>query len=88
MVRLVKPTVDLKQEYLDMLAEWKAEGGNLVPWVLGFEADDFRHWSHNWRTAAGASESRRAPQGLCLRGPAPGLGNCKGYGNRPCAGCM
>ena len=40
-ISLVKPTIELKEEYLDMIKEWKLEGGRLVPWVLGFDASDF-----------------------------------------------
>lgn len=41
MIKLIKPRVDLEQAYLEMLEEWKREGGRLVPWVLGFDASDF-----------------------------------------------
>lgn len=40
-VKLIKPTVELEKQYLDMIEEWKVEGGMLVPWVLGFDASDF-----------------------------------------------
>lgn len=40
-LRLIKPTVDLEFEYLDMLEDWKKSGENLVPWVLRFDTSDF-----------------------------------------------
>lgn len=40
-VRLIKPTVALEKEYLDMIREWKQEEEKLVPWVLDFDASDF-----------------------------------------------
>jgi predicted acetyltransferase len=40
-VKLIKPTIDLEHEYLDMIKEWKAQGDKLIPWVLGFDASDF-----------------------------------------------
>ena len=40
-LRLVAPTVDLKDEYLDMVEEWKKSGEEFTPWVLGLDASDF-----------------------------------------------
>jgi predicted acetyltransferase len=40
-VKLVKPTIELEQEYLDMIKEWKAQEEKLIPWVLGFDFSDF-----------------------------------------------
>jgi predicted acetyltransferase len=33
-VKLVKPTVELREEYLDFYDEWKASGEDMVPWVI------------------------------------------------------
>ena len=38
---LVKPSIDFKEEYLDMLDDWKQSGENLVPWVLKFDTSNF-----------------------------------------------
>lgn len=40
-IRLIKPTIELEHEYLDMIKEWKAQEDRLTPWVLGFDASDF-----------------------------------------------
>ena len=40
-VKLIKPAIELKQEYLDMIKEWKAVEDRLIPWVLGFDTSDF-----------------------------------------------
>lgn len=40
-LRLVKPTVALKTEYLDMLEDWRRRGEKLSPWVLNFDPGDF-----------------------------------------------
>jgi len=40
-LRLVAPTVDFKEEYIDMLNDWKTSGEKLVPWVLSFDSSDF-----------------------------------------------
>lgn len=40
-VKLIKPTLELEQEYHDMIKEWKAQEDKLVPWVLSFDASDF-----------------------------------------------
>lgn len=40
-LRLVKPSIDLEQEYLDMLDDWKKSGEKLVPWVLRFDTSNF-----------------------------------------------
>ena len=39
-VKLIKPTIELEDEYMDMIREWKAQEGKLIPWVLGFDASD------------------------------------------------
>lgn len=40
-IKLVKPTIELKNEYLDMIGEWKAYEDKLVPFVLNNDASDF-----------------------------------------------
>lgn len=40
-LKLVKPCVELKEEYLEMLEDWKRTGEDLVPWVLRFDTSDF-----------------------------------------------
>lgn len=40
-VRLEKPTLDLKEQYLDMVEEWKQSGEKRVPWVLDVDPSDF-----------------------------------------------
>ena len=42
-LKLIKPTADLKEAYLDMLAEWRASGEELVPWTLNLDPGDFDH---------------------------------------------
>lgn len=38
---LVKPDSGLKNEYLDMISEWKSKGEELIPWSLNLDDDDF-----------------------------------------------
>ena len=52
-MRLIKPCIDYKDEYLDMLTEWKETGEELIPWVLNLDYTDFTSmvdklngWSH------------------------------------------
>lgn len=40
-IRLLKPTKNLKNEYLDFYLEWKESGENMVPWVIGKDPEDF-----------------------------------------------
>lgn len=40
-VKLVAPTVELKDEYLDMIDEWRQSGEEMVPFVLKFDTTDF-----------------------------------------------
>lgn len=40
-ITLIKPTVGLEHEYNDMIKEWMAHEDKLVPWVLGYDANDF-----------------------------------------------
>ena len=40
-IRLVEPNISLKNEYLNMLTEWKEYGGELIPWSLNLDTIDF-----------------------------------------------
>lgn len=40
-VKLIKPNVSLKNEYLNMISEWKEYGGELIPWSLNLDTVDF-----------------------------------------------
>jgi predicted acetyltransferase len=41
-VYLVDPTSQYKNEYLDMVSEWKSSGEKLIPWVLRFDSANFQ----------------------------------------------
>ncbi|GED32403.1 GNAT family N-acetyltransferase [Brevibacillus centrosporus] len=41
-VQLVKPTVNLRNEYLDFYQEWKDSGEDMVPWVISKDPSDFQ----------------------------------------------
>lgn len=41
-IRLIKPTGDLENEYLDMIAEWKNAEEELIPWSLTLNDMDFK----------------------------------------------
>lgn len=40
-VRMTEPCINLKNEYFDMLSEWKESGEELIPWSLNLENSDF-----------------------------------------------
>lgn len=40
-LKLIKPNDSLKNEYLDMILEWKGLGEKLIPWSLNFDTTDF-----------------------------------------------
>ena len=40
-VYLVKPSIEFKEGYLDMIDEWKKSGEKFTPWVLIFDTSDF-----------------------------------------------
>lgn len=40
-LRLIKPNVSLKNEYFDMILEWKKSGEELIPWSLNLDTTDF-----------------------------------------------
>lgn len=49
-MKLIKPTIELKQEYLEMLEEWKQSGEKIIPGVLNEDATDFSSYDiTNWR---------------------------------------
>ncbi|RFU66114.1 GNAT family N-acetyltransferase [Bacillus sp. V59.32b] len=41
-VYLIKPTIELKSEYLSFYQEWKDSGKVMVPWVIGEDPSDFQ----------------------------------------------
>lgn len=41
-LELVRPTLDLENEYLDFYKEWKESGENMVPWVISKDPSDFQ----------------------------------------------
>jgi len=40
-VRLVKPSIEHREEYLSFYKEWKASGEEMVPWVIERDPTDF-----------------------------------------------
>ena len=40
-LRLIKPNNALRNEYLDMILEWKENAEELIPWSLGLDITDF-----------------------------------------------
>lgn len=40
-LRLVKPQLELENEYLSFYREWKDSGENMVPWVISKDPSDF-----------------------------------------------
>ena len=40
-VSLIKPCKKFKNEYLNMLDEWKKSGEELIPWTLSLDNADF-----------------------------------------------
>lgn len=41
-IRLIKPTADLEDEYLDMISEWKNSNEGLIPWSLTLNDINFK----------------------------------------------
>ncbi|EDL65944.1 GNAT family N-acetyltransferase [Bacillus sp. SG-1] len=41
-VTLVKPTINLKKQYLEFYQEWKDSGEDMVPWVIEKDPSDFQ----------------------------------------------
>lgn len=39
---LIKPNVDFEKEYSEMIADWKANDENHMPWFLNFDPTDFK----------------------------------------------
>jgi len=39
--QLVEPSLAYKDEYLNMISEWKSTGEHMVPFVLRFDCTDF-----------------------------------------------
>lgn len=40
-IKLIKPTVELKSEYMDMLKDWKEHNEKPKPWTLKLDTTDF-----------------------------------------------
>ncbi|MBE1556083.1 GNAT family N-acetyltransferase [Sporosarcina limicola] len=40
-VRLVKPTIELQDEYMSFYEEWGGSGEEFIPWVIGKDPTDF-----------------------------------------------
>lgn len=40
-IKLIKPNNSFKNDYLDMISEWKEYGEELIPWSLNLDTDDF-----------------------------------------------
>ncbi|WP_421384843.1 GNAT family N-acetyltransferase [Bacillus salacetis] len=40
-VALVKPTIELKKQYLEFYTEWKESGEVMIPWVIEKDPSDF-----------------------------------------------
>lgn len=40
-IKLIKPTAELKNEYLDMLKDWKDNNEKPTPWTLKLDTSDF-----------------------------------------------
>ena len=40
-MKLVEPTVELEEQYLDMLADWHQTGEDLIPFPLKYDHSDF-----------------------------------------------
>jgi predicted acetyltransferase len=41
-VHLVRPAVELQEEYVSFYKEWKDSGEDMVPWVIGKDPTDFQ----------------------------------------------
>lgn len=41
-LRLTKPQIELKKEYLSFYLEWKESGEDMVPWVINKDPSDFQ----------------------------------------------
>ncbi len=46
-LRLIKPNIDFKNEYLNMISEWKEYGEELIPWSLNLDTVDFNLFVKN-----------------------------------------
>lgn len=42
-VRLVRPSADYRDEYIDFYEDWIGSGDNIVPWVVKKEPYDFEY---------------------------------------------
>lgn len=60
-LKLVKPQIHLKDEYLNFYQEWKESGEDMVPWVISKDPSDFQkmlNFLANNEIGAGIPEGR------------------------------
>jgi len=50
-MKLIEPTIELEEQYLDMLADWHQTGEALVPFPLKFDTSDFAAFVQKLHTA-------------------------------------
>lgn len=59
-VRLVKPSPEYKEEYLDFHKEWKSSGEDMIPWVIKKDPYDFNEMI---QSLLDAEKGKNLPQG-------------------------
>lgn len=59
-VRLVKPSSEYKEEYLDFHKEWKSSGEDMIPWVIKKDPSDFNEMI---QSLLDAEKGKNLPQG-------------------------
>ncbi|MGR3764359.1 GNAT family N-acetyltransferase [Rossellomorea sp. NS-SX7] len=59
-VRLVKPSPEYKEEYLDFHKEWKSSGEDMIPWVIKKDPSDFNEMI---QSLLDAEKGKNLPQG-------------------------
>lgn len=60
-LRLVKPSISLEGEYLDMVSEWNDSGEELIPWSIGLDPTEFTNMVEN---LLGYSKGTALPDGF------------------------
>lgn len=60
MVYLIKPTLDLKEPYLNFYEEWKESGEKMVPWVIAKDPTDFKEML---RSMIDSENGKNIPEG-------------------------
>ena len=48
MIRLVKPTIEYKDKYIDMIKEWKEYGGPYVPCIVDYDCNNIAELTFLW----------------------------------------